>query len=58
MKRLQIGRIVALTWVVIAIGVTLMIGPSLGWRGWGWLLAHHLLCAVGASHELLRSRSA
>ena len=44
----------AFTWLFTAVGVTVFLGPNLGLRGWGWLLLHHALCAVGTSHELIR----
>jgi hypothetical protein len=56
MSRLDPGRTVAITWIVVAIGLTVLIGPELGWRGWMWLGAHNALCAVGAGHELWRKR--
>jgi hypothetical protein len=56
-RRVDIGRVVALAWIVVAIGLTVGIGPHLGLRGWAWLGAHHVLCAVGAGHELLKSRN-
>ncbi|MFZ5479424.1 MAG: hypothetical protein ACOZNI_21850 [Myxococcota bacterium] len=55
-RRVDIGRVVALAWIVIAIGLTVLVGPHLGLRGWAWLGAHHVLCAVGAGHELWRKR--
>ncbi len=55
--RLDAGRTFALAWLVSAIGVTLVVGPSLGLRGWLWLGLHDVLCAVGAGHELWRKRT-
>lgn len=55
-RRVDIGRTVALAWIVVAVGVTVAIGPSLGLRGWLWLGLHHVLCAAGAGHELWRKR--
>lgn len=45
-----------MTWLLVAAGLTLLIGPRLGWRGWMWLGAHDVLCLIGASHELWRKR--
>jgi hypothetical protein len=45
-----------MAWLVAALGVSLTVGPQLGWRGWLWLALHNLLCAVGAGHELWRTR--
>ncbi|MBN1335018.1 MAG: hypothetical protein JXB39_03560 [Deltaproteobacteria bacterium] len=53
-RTLDVGVVVALTWILVAIGLTLLIGPRLGLRGWIWLGTHHVLCAVGAGHELWR----
>lgn len=55
-KKKDIGTIVALSWAGVAIGVTLVFGPLLGLRGWAWLIAHHVLCAIGVTHELWRAR--
>lgn len=55
-RHIDIGATVALTWIAVAIGLTVVIGPDLGLRGWIWLGGHHLLCAVGTSHELWRAR--
>jgi hypothetical protein len=52
------GRVFAIAWLVVAIGLSVVVGPSLGLRGWLWLGAHNLLCAVGAGHELLKRRPA
>jgi len=45
-----------MSWLMAAVAVTVLVGPSLGLRGWGWLLAHHVLCIVGSIHELRRAR--
>lgn len=55
-RPLDRGAVAALTWAVVAIGLTLVIGPELGLRGWLWLGLHHLLCLVGVSHELWRAQ--
>ena len=55
-RRPDIGATLALAWICTAIGLTVVIGPHLGLRGWGWLGMHHLLCLVGSSHELWRAR--
>jgi len=53
-KKLDLGVIVATTWLLVAIGLTVVLGPGLGLRGWAWLALHHLLCGIGVSHELFR----
>lgn len=46
-------KVLAAAWLLIGVGLAVLIGPSLGWRGWIWFGAHELLCLVGASWELL-----
>ena len=50
------GAVLAVTWVLVAVGGTVLFAPQLGIRGLGWLAAHHLLCVVGVSHEFTRYR--
>lgn len=54
--RVRPGTVVALSWAAVAVGLTVVIGPQLGLRGWLWLGLHHLLCLVGVGHELWRER--
>ena len=54
--RLRIRTVVALTWIVVAVGMTLLLAPQLGLRGWMWLGVHHWLCLYGAGWELLEDR--
>lgn len=54
-RRLDWLLIVALSWLLSAIGMTALLGPSLGLRGWAWLGVHHALCLVGVAHELRRA---
>jgi hypothetical protein len=58
MRNVSATRTLAITWLVVAIGLSVVIGPELGLRGWMWLGAHNLLCAIGAGHELLKRRPA
>ena len=53
-RNLDVGVVAALAWILVAAGVTVLVGPHLGLRGWAWLGVHHLLCAVGSGHELRR----
>ena len=55
-RRVDIGSVFALTWLLVAVGVPVAFGPQLGLRGWLWLGAHHLLCVTGVTHELLAAR--
>jgi len=55
-RRVDLGAVVAMAWLLIAVGVTAVIGPRLGLRGWAWLGLHHVLCVAGATHELWRAR--
>ncbi len=52
-SRPDLRAVIAVAWIGVAIGLTAVFGPRLGLRGWLWLGMHHLLCAVGAGHELL-----
>lgn len=45
-------KVLAAAWLVAGVGLGLVIGPRLGWRGWIWLGSHELLCLVGAGWEL------
>ena len=45
-----------MSWLMAAVAVTVLFGPTLGLRGWAWLLAHHVICLVGSLHELRRVR--
>jgi len=53
-SRFDVGVIIALVWLMVAAAVTVLYGPQLGLRGWLWLGFHHVLCLLGASHELWR----
>ena len=53
-QKIDLGVIVAMTWALVAVFLTVVLGPKLGFRGWTWLGLHHLLCVIGVSHELLR----
>ncbi len=53
-RRTDLGVIVALSWLFIALGITLVFGDSLGLRGLAWLALHHLICLVAVSHEMWR----
>ena len=53
-RRADGGVIVALSWLFVAIGVTVLFGGDLGLRGWIWLGLHHVVCAVAVTHELWR----
>jgi hypothetical protein len=53
--RMDIGFVVAVSWLLAAMGATLLFGPQLGLRGWMWLGLHHALCVVGSIHELRRA---
>lgn len=53
-RRIDIGVIIAITWLAAALWATLFFGPRLGARGWGLLLLHHLICVPGCCHEILR----
>lgn len=48
----RLPKIVAVAWVFVALGLTVLVGPELGLRGWFWLGVHHALCAFGVAWEL------
>jgi hypothetical protein len=50
--RFRPTKVLAAAWLVVALGLTLLIGPHLGWRGWIWLGLHDLLALVGGGWEL------
>ncbi len=49
-------KVLAAAWIVTAVGLAILVGPYLGWRGWIWLGLHELLCLVGAGWELWGDR--
>jgi len=51
-NRFRLHKVVAVAWVFVALGLTVLVGPELGLRGWFWLGIHHALCAFGATWEL------
>lgn len=53
-RRLDGGVIVALVWAIVAVAMTVLIGPQLGLRGWVWMGLHHALCLAGVTHEMRR----
>ena len=50
--RVEVGVVLAFSWALVAVTITLLLGSRLGLRGWVWLGLHHVLCAVGVSHQL------
>lgn len=52
---IDLGALIALIWLLVAAGATVLLAPYLGARGWLWLAVHHLLCGVGVTHELSRA---
>ena len=53
---IDLSATVAVAWIWVAVGLTVVFGPQLGARGLAWLALHHVLCAVGVVHELQRYR--
>ncbi len=51
LRQLDLGAILAVAWLLVAVGLTVVFAPRLGLRGLGWLAMHHLLCVVGITHE-------
>ena len=54
--RFVLARALAAGWLIASVGVTLLIGPELGLRGWMWLGLQDVLCVVGCVHELWTKR--
>ena len=54
-RSVDIGAAIAIAWLLVAVALTIGMGPWLGARGWLWLGLHHVLCVFGAGHELLRA---
>lgn len=50
-KRFDILAIIAVTWVLSSIMMTIILYDKLGARGWLWLSVHHSFCMIGVSHE-------
>ena len=50
-KRFDILAIIAVTWALTSIVMTVLLLDKLGARGWLWLGIHHLFCLIGVSHE-------
>lgn len=53
--RVDIGSVVALAWLLTATGLTVLLAPQLGVRGWLWVGLHDVLCVAGCAHELRRA---
>jgi hypothetical protein len=53
-SRLDLGVAFAFGWLLFALIASVWWGPQLGFRGLVWLGMHHVLCAVGCTHELRR----
>jgi hypothetical protein len=48
--------ILGLAWVLVACGVTVLVGPELGLRGWAWLCLHHVLMLGTLAAQAWQSR--
>ena len=51
-KRMDIPAIIAVSWGLSAVLMTILLYDKLGARGWLWMGVHHIFCLVGVSHEL------
>jgi len=56
-KKVDPAAVLAVAWIWVAVGLTVVFAPHLGLRGWLWLGMHHVLCVVGVGHELRGYRS-
>lgn len=54
-RRVDVGFVVAVAWLSVAVVGTVLWGRALGIRGWLWVGLHHVLCVVGCTHELRRA---
>lgn len=45
-------KVLAAGWLFGALGLTVLVAPQLGWRGWLWLGLFDALSAFGAGWEL------
>ena len=53
----DIQAVLAVTWVLSSILLTIALGDKLGVRGWLWLMVHHIVCLLSCAHELRRYRT-
>ena len=49
---IDLSATIAVAWIWVAVGLTVVFGPQLGLRGLLWLALHHILCIAGVTHEL------
>lgn len=54
-SRVDVLAVLALVWLLTAIGLTALLAPHLGVRGWLWVGLHDLVCVAGCAHELRRA---
>lgn len=51
------AKVLAAGWLIAAVGLTALVAPILGWRGWLWFGVFDVLSLLGAGWELwLRDR--
>jgi hypothetical protein len=50
-RRIDLSAIIAVSWALIAIIMTVILYDKLGARGWLWLWVHHIFCIIGVSYE-------
>ena len=51
---IDIFAVIAISWLIIAIILTIFSFGKLGARGWLWLGIHNIFCIIGVSHEWFR----
>lgn len=54
MKSIDLQAIIAVTWFLVAMTITFLLGPKIGGRGWLWLGIHHIFCVIGCGTEYVR----
>lgn len=51
-RRPRFVKVLAAGWLFGAVGIVVLVGGSLGWRGWIWLTIHSIFSLAGAGWEL------
>ena len=52
MSHVRPVKVLAAGWLMGAAGLTVLVAPLIGWRGWLWLGIFDLLSLLGAGWEL------
>ena len=52
---LRPARVLAFTWLLATVVLSILLAPSLGARGLMWLGFHNALCVIGCGWEIRRA---